>query len=91
MKTICKPKGIYMKLEDIVMKLIGSVQPYGSEHLDTERLENMKTLTALVEYLLYQIEQAAESANRPEASVRSIGLYAKNFLDKIRRPDYELQ
>ena len=80
-----------MELDDVVMKLIGPIQPYGSEHIDTERLDNMKTLTALVEYLLYQIEQAAESANRPEASMRQIGQYAKKFLDEIRRPNYGLQ
>ena len=74
-----------MELKDVVMKLIGPVQPYGDHYGDMQRLENMKELIELTDYLLGQIDQAAASAERPEASMKEIGQCAKGFLDDVRR------
>lgn len=72
------------EITEIVMKLIGEIEPCGIHQVDVKRLENLKTLTALVDDIIYKIEQVAESANRPEMSMSIIGLYAKNFLNEIK-------
>ena len=68
-----------MEIKDIVMKLIGPVQPCGDHYADMRRLENIKELIELTDYLLGEIERAAVSADRPEASMKAIGHKAKNF------------
>ena len=70
-----------MDLYDIAMKLIGPVQPTGDNGKDLVRLENMKTLTVLIDKLLGQVIDAAETGvDSHEASVRAIGQHAQNFL-----------
>jgi hypothetical protein len=76
-----------MELHEIVMKLIGPVQPAGDSRLDESRLANMKTLTSLVEELLAEIEFAVPMANREEASMKKIGLCAREFLDSVKTPN----
>ena len=73
-----------MKLNEIVMKLIGPVQPYGDHYGDMIRLRNIKELTELTDYLIGEISQASNSAERPEASMKEIGQHAKEFLTDLR-------
>ena len=73
-----------MKLKEIVMKLVGQVQPVGESHTDRERLENIKALTELVDELLGEVDMASRSASRQEASMKAIGEHAKNFLNDVR-------
>jgi hypothetical protein len=72
-----------MELNEIVMKLIGPVQPIGDSGEDERRLANMKALTGLVDELLGEIRYAARSADREEASMRAIGVHAQQFLEDI--------
>ena len=74
-----------MDIKDIVMKLIGPVQPLGEHNSDIQRLKNMENLIELTDYLLDVINTAAASAERPEASMKAIGQVAKQFLDDVRR------
>jgi len=76
-----------MTLIEIVMKLVGPVQPYGDSYADMQRLSNLKKLTELTDYLLGEISKAAESANRQEASMKAIGKHAEQFLNDIRNSD----
>lgn len=69
-----------MKLIEIVMTLIGPVQPTGEHGADQKRLENMKALTELTDQLLFEIAVAARCADRAEASMKAIGAHAKTFL-----------
>lgn len=72
-----------MELYEIVMKLVGPVQPIGETRADGERLANMKALTELVDRLLREIERAARSADRVEASMKAIGAHARAFLKDV--------
>lgn len=74
-----------MELRDVVMKLVGPVDAVGETYQDAQRFENLKTLTDLVDRLLYVIDHAASSATREEASMKKIGMYAKNFIDTMRQ------
>lgn len=73
--------------EDVVMKLIGPVKAVGETNADTSRLVNLNNLTVLVDRLIAVIEDAAEDASRPEASMKKIGQRAREYLDELRDGD----
>lgn len=72
-----------MELYDVVMKLVGPVLPVGEHHEDSKRFENITRLTALVDTLLCEIRDASSAADRPEASMKKIGIHARAFLHDI--------
>lgn len=71
-------------LHEVVMKLVGPIRAVGKSEVDAERLENLKVLTGLVEKLLTEIQGAATTANREEASMKAIGRHAQNFVAEMR-------
>jgi hypothetical protein len=73
-----------MEIYDVVMKLVGPVDPVGETNEDARRLENLKELTGLADNLLYRISQVAPAARREEASMKALGMHAKNFLLQVR-------
>ena len=73
-----------MELAEVVMKLVGPVKAVGEHYEDQQRLANLKVLTEVVDVLLNQIDDASRTAERAEASMQAIGLYAKNFLNDVR-------
>jgi fructose-1,6-bisphosphatase/sedoheptulose 1,7-bisphosphatase-like protein len=68
---------------DVVKKLIGSVEPYGSADIDRQRLENLKAMCELVGDLVEEIKEAAKAKERHEHSMKEMGLYAYNFLSQL--------
>lgn len=72
-----------MELHEIVMTLVGPVQPVGETRADEQRLDNMKKLTELVDRLLFEIDTAAASADRVEASMKAIGMHARKFMATV--------
>jgi hypothetical protein len=71
-----------MNYTEIVNKLIGDINPVGSSHVDSERLENLKRMCTLVNELVAQIDEVAtENHHRNEFSMKSAGEYAKDFLE----------
>lgn len=81
-----------MNIEEIVTRLIGDIQPLGDHNIDQQRLQNLKTLTDLVEELLRRIILVAHEANRQEASIRDMGKHAEEFLlditERLRENGY---
>ena len=81
-----------MNIEEIVIRLVGDIQPLGDHNIDQQRLQNLKTLNDLVEELLSRIISVAHEANRQEASIRNIGKCAKEFLlditERLRENGY---
>lgn len=73
-----------MELYDIVMKLVGPVDPVGETRADEQRLENLKKLTALTDALLCEIYSVAHNADRNESSMKAIGVRARNFMEAVR-------
>lgn len=70
-----------MELKDVVLKLIGDVQPVGSTHIDEDRFENLKVLCRLVNELVCEIDSvSADNKDRHEFSVREMVSYVDNFL-----------
>lgn len=72
-----------MTLYEIVTKLIGPIQPTGDHGVDQVHLENLRNMTELVGALLDNVRQAARASNSNEASVRAIGLHAREFVADV--------
>ncbi len=58
-----------IEILDIVNKLIGSIEPIGSSHIDEERYENLVMMSSLMEGLFYQMLQLANQDKQGYASV----------------------
>lgn len=71
-------------LYEVVMKLVGPIRAVGDSRIDAERLVNLKNLTGLVEKLLSEIQGASTTADRPEHSMKVIGMHAQDFIKEIR-------
>lgn len=72
-----------LQLSEIVMKLVGSVQPAGKSEIDSERFENLKVLCELVNDLVTEIDNVSYiNKDAYEHSVVKAKNYASNFLTK---------
>jgi hypothetical protein len=71
-----------MTLYEIVMKLVGPVQATGDHGADEKRLENLRKLMGLLDDLLMDMNDAAASETRPEASMKAIGKCAREWLEQ---------
>ena len=73
-----------MELHEIITKLTGPIQAVGETNSDARRFENLEATLELLDRLIFDVSEAARSANRPEASMAKIGKRAQAFLDDLR-------
>lgn len=71
-------------LLDVIDRLIGSCYPYGSEHIDKERYNNLLLKIAVVDKLCEDIQDAGELYNDYKSSVLGIANKANQYLTKLR-------
>ena len=71
-------------LVEVVRKLTGSCQPFGSESIDSDRYNNLHTKIAIVGSLLEEIEKAGKLHDRSEASIKRIASMANVYLAELR-------
>ncbi len=72
-----------MEIKDVIMKLVGPIDPIGSTHVDNERFENLKILCNLVDSLVTDIDNVAYKNERAsEFSKKRAAEFAANFLTK---------
>lgn len=69
---------------DVVKKLIGPIKPVGCTERDSKALSNLTEMCALVELLLYDINQVSYHKSSHEYSVATAGNYAANFIKQIK-------
>ena len=74
-----------MKIEEIVMKLTGPVEPVGESNRDTLRLSNLGTLADVVDALIEEIARVAKYHDRHEASMSHAGKQATKWLAMTSR------
>lgn len=78
-----------MELKDVVMKLIGNIEPVGSTDIDIKRFENLVQLCALTKELIFEIEKVAiDNKDRPEFSMKKAGEYASMKREEYRNVSY---
>lgn len=71
-------------LLEIIDKLIGSCYPYGSEHIDNERYDNLLLKIAVVDKLCVDIQDAGEFYNDHRYSILRIANKANQYLTELR-------
>ncbi len=76
-----------MDLHDVVKRLVGPIKAVGETHEDEARFVNLCELTELIDLLLGDISAAAIAATREEASMKKIGVHARDFLHEIKEAD----
>lgn len=74
-----------MTHKEIVDKLIGPIQPYGSSDVDESRYSNLIDMVELVDALLLDIKNVAAYRDRQEHSMKQMGQYAHDFLTEIKQ------
>ena len=52
--------------------------------VDEQRLANMKKLTELTDQLLGEIDDTVHSADRVKASMKAIGIHARDFMATVK-------
>lgn len=68
---------------EVTRTLIGETEPYGDSAIDRKRMKNLEKLIYVVDELLYDIERVAANKDRPEKSMRDMGLEAHKMLCAI--------
>lgn len=74
---------------EIAHRLIGPITACGEHGEDMRRLGNLKRLIELTDGLLAVIRGQVHNASSHEASVRAIGLEAKQFIDTLSESEEE--
>lgn len=73
-----------MNVYDVVIKLIGPIEPIGETNTDNNRFENLKAMTELVDELLTDIDTVVYlNKDRSEYSRKRAGQFASEFYKKI--------
>ena len=71
-------------LKEVVMKLVGEIDPIGETNQDSLRFDNLKEMIEMVDQLLGSIDYVSElNKDRDEASMKKAGEYAHKFLLEI--------
>lgn len=74
-----------MEIDEIVMKLIGPVDPVGETNEDEKRMDNLNVLINLVDDLLYNVYKVSKERNRTEHSIKEMGCRAYGYIDSVKR------
>ena len=64
----------------VVDCMIGATEPYGSSHIDHDRLNNQKKLEELAEWVIAGLCRNTKYTSRYEYSMKEIGEDAREFL-----------
>lgn len=75
------------EITQVVKALTGDVYPVGESTEDQIRFDNLETLIEVIQYLVSDIETAAEDRSRKEASMKKIGERAYKFLNELTALD----
>lgn len=76
-----------MNVYDVATKLIGSIEPVGETYTDNERYANLKEMCNMVDLLVSDIEAIAMNKGRYEYSMKRAGIYADQFLKRLREQE----
>jgi len=71
-----------LTIEEIVVKLIGSITPVGQTEVDRNRLDNLKQTCRLVDDLILEIKNVTTYKGQ-EWSVRKAAEYAEKYLASL--------
>lgn len=76
-----------MDIHEVVMKLVGPIDPIGDESADEKRFENLEALTYLTDMLLGDIRFVARHKGDHRHSMHKAGKHSANFLNEVKSTD----
>lgn len=76
MRTTFRPD----ELCDILMKLVGEIEPIGETQTDSKRYENLMLLQNTVDYLIYEMCEVSKCSKHGEYSMSRAGKAATGWL-----------
>lgn len=68
----------------VIDALVGSIEPYGSTHIDNERIENLRVLLEVMDEYIAEIDKVVKYRNRPEYSMREMGEMAYDWFVDLK-------
>ena len=68
------------QIAEVVLTLVGDIEAHGETHFDEISRKNQRTLTEVIDTLVYKVCKNTVCANRVEYSMRIIGEDAQEFL-----------
>ena len=68
---------------EVLDRLIGSVQPYGSTQIDAERMENLEVLLEVTDECIKKIADVAKFINRHEYSIKKMADRSYEYLAEL--------
>ncbi|HAR37543.1 MAG TPA: hypothetical protein DCS09_02590 [Porphyromonadaceae bacterium] len=78
-----------MDVYDVVVKLVGPIEPVGETNADNSRFSNIEEMTELVDRLVKDIADVARfNKDRGEYSMKRAGQHAHHFLLSLGMEDY---
>ncbi len=76
-----------MEIYDVVKKLVGSIDPVGSSHIDKEAFENLKVMIQLMDDIHTDLDNILyENKNMHEQSIKDSIEYINKFFDSLGIP-----
>jgi len=69
---------------EVIDKLVGSIEPYGSTQIDEERLKNLETLLEVMDEYINEIINVTKYRNRHEYSILEIAERAYDWIVGLR-------
>lgn len=69
---------------EVIDKLVGSIEPYGSTQIDEERLKNLENLLEVMDEYIKEIIDVIKYRNRYEYSILAIANRAYDWLVDLR-------
>ncbi len=76
-----------MEIYDVVKKLVGSIDPVGSSHIDKESFENLKVMIQLMADIHTDLDRILyENKNKHEQSIKDSVECINRFFDSIGIP-----
>lgn len=69
---------------EVIDRLVGSIEPYGSTQIDEERLKNLETLLEVMDEYINEIIDVTKYRNRYEYSILEIANRAYDWVVGLR-------
>lgn len=70
------------QIADIVMKLIGEIEPVGESNVDEKRLNNLILLENTIDILIDEIQFITPNKDRVEYSINKVGKESDRWLQE---------
>lgn len=85
-----------MQLVDIIRKLNGSIYPHGCTASDAISFEHLKTLTNVLETLVYEVLSIAKENKQTQEfsvkrSVKHVEQFSGNILEQLEELNFKLK